>query len=119
MKKGLTGTAILMVLVAIFAVINLVVGISGNYNDHTAQITVTDKERVVQEDSSRYLIMGEDENGKVVVYENTDRLLRGKFNSSDIYAAMKKGKTYEVQLVGYRFPMFSWYENILSYKEFK
>lgn len=63
--------------------------------------------------------MGRDEDGNAVVYENTDCLIRGKFDSSTFYADMEVGKTYEVTLIGFRVPYFSWYENILSYKEIK
>lgn len=55
--------------------------------------------------------------GKSVVYENTDILWRGKFDSSNFYADMEIGKTYNVTLVGFRIPFFSWYENIVSYEE--
>ena len=88
-----------------------------SFNDHTKIITVTDKERVNTSSYSKYLIMGEDENGETLVLENTDNTIRFKFNSSDIYAALKEGETYEVTVVGFRVPYMSWYENIISYKE--
>lgn len=88
-----------------------------SFNDHSALITVTDKERVNDSNSSKYLIMGKDKNDNTVVYENTDCLIRGKFDSSTFYADIEVGKTYEVKLVGFRVPYFSWYENIISYEE--
>lgn len=112
MKKFLVGLIVVVVIVGVFFGCNF-----ANFNDHSAQITVTDKERVNEGDSSKYLIMGKDENGNAVVYENTDCLIRGKFDSSTFYADMEVGKTYEVKLVGFRVPYCSWYENILSYEE--
>ena len=112
MKKFLVGLIAVVVIVGVFFGCNF-----ANFNDHSAQITVTDKERVNEGDSSKYLIMGEDENGNTVVYENTDCLIRGKFDSSTFYADIEVGKTYEVKLVGFRVPYCSWYENILSYEE--
>lgn len=44
-------------------------------------------------------------------------MLRGKFNSSDIYGTLKEGKKYKIIVVGYRVPFFSWYENILEVEE--
>lgn len=112
MKKFLAG------LIAVVAIVGVFFGCNfANFNDHSAQITVTDKERVNDSDSSKYLIMGKDENDNTVVYENTDCLIRGKFDSSTFYADMEVGKTYKVKLVGFRIPYFSWYENILSYEE--
>lgn len=91
------------------------------FNDHQYTITVTDKERVVQSSSSsegstinsKYLIFTET-NGEVRVFENTDNILRFKFNSSDIYGMLEEGNTYKVNVIGWRVPFLSWYENILS-----
>lgn len=112
MKKFLVG------LIAVVAIVGVFFGCNfANFNDHSAQITVTDKERVNEGDSSKYLIMGKDENGNTVVYENTDIFWRGEFDSSNFYADIEIGKTYNVTLVGFRIPVFSWYENIVSYEE--
>ena len=86
----------------------------GTFNTHTATVTVTDKDRITTSTDSKYMIFGKDENGQAVVYENTDNMLRGKWDSSTLQAEMEVGKTYEVQLVGFRNPVFSWYENILD-----
>lgn len=112
MKKIIVGFLIFIGISILFFRCNF-----ANFNDHSAQITVTDKERVNEGNSSKYLIMGKDENDNTVVYENTDCLIRGKFDSSTFYADMEVGKTYEVELVGFRVPYFSWYENIISYEE--
>lgn len=90
-----------------------------DFNDTKYTITVTDKERITESGSSRYLIFGEDENGDIKVFENTDIFIRGKWNSSDIYGNLKVGNTYNIVVVGYRVPFFSWYQNIVSYKEIK
>lgn len=84
------------------------------FNDHEATITVTDKERVNDSSSSYYLVFGKDECGNVVVYENSDEILRGKWDSSTLQAVLEIGETYNVVLVGYRIPFWSMYENILE-----
>ena len=110
------------------AIMTVVVGvliISGqfifNFNDKEYVITVTDKERIVENNddgfSSKYLVFGEDENGEVLVCENSDVLIRGKWNSSTVQGALKEGNTYKVVVVGYRIPFLSCYENIISFKE--
>lgn len=90
------------------------IGFVTAFNDHEAIITVTDKERVNDSGSSYYLVFGKDEYGNVVVYENSDEILRGKWDSSTLQAGLEIGETYNVVLVGYRIPFWSMYENILE-----
>lgn len=115
-KTSHTGISIIIFCLVV-TLFSLPISFMTSFNDHTKIITVTDKERVNSSDSSKYLIMGEDENGDTLVLENTDTPIRLKFNSSDIYAALKEGETYEVTVVGFRVPFMSWYENIISYSE--
>lgn len=109
-------TAIILVIIAGIAFIVLDCS-----NDHTYTITITDKERVTRQYTensidSKYLIYGEDENGKTYVFEDTDTLFRGKFNSSDVYGALKEGETYELTVIGFRVHILNWYENIIDFK---
>lgn len=118
MKKRKKNVYIVTVLfvVAVFAIFGFSTYVVG-FNDHTATITVTDKERINKDNDSYYLVFGEDENGNGVVYKNVDAIIRGKWDSSTMQANLKIGETYEVVLVGYRIPLFSSYENIISVKE--
>lgn len=120
-KRSLLGclTAIVLVVIAVIAVPAM------NFtNDHKYTVTITDKERVTArvykgQTYSKYLIYGEDENGKTYVFEDTDTLFRGKFNSSDVYGALKEGKTYELTVIGFRIHILNWYENIIDFKAVK
>lgn len=116
--KGYLG----LIIVSVLIVALIVGGIAlFDFNDHKYTITITDKERVVtgtgKSTSSKYLIFGKDENGEVLVLENSDSLFRGKFNSSNVQGTLEEGKTYDVVVIGYRVPFLSWYENIISYNE--
>lgn len=123
-KKGLgyltaIVTAIILVVTAV-----IVVPVMNFSNDHKYIVTITDKERVTTQSDkdnidSKYLIYGENENGKTYVFENTDTLFRGKFNSSDVYGALREGETYELTVIGFRVHIFNWYENIIDFKEAK
>lgn len=73
------------------------------------QFTVTEKERVVTKNTSKYIIFTEKE-----VFENTDSVWYLKFNSSDIYGKLNKGETYKAKVYGFRVPFLSWYRNIVS-----
>jgi hypothetical protein len=112
-------TAILLVVIAVIAV-----PVMNFTNDHKYTVTITDKERVTTQFAkdnidSKYLIYGEDENGKTYVFEDTDTLFRGKFNSSDVYGALKEGETYELTVIGFRIHILNWYENIIDFKAVK
>lgn len=48
------------------------------------------------------------------VLENTDSLIRLKFRSSDIRAALKEGESYKFHIYWWRVGFFSWYPNILD-----
>jgi hypothetical protein len=109
-------TAILLVVIAV-----IVVPVMNFSNDHKYTVTIADKERVTTsvtkgQTYSKYLIYGEDENGKTYVFEDTDTLFRWKFNSSDVYGALKEGETYELTVIGFRVHILNWYENIVDFK---
>lgn len=106
---------------AVIIIIFVLVSMVGTFNDKEYTITVTDKERIVDTDgetiTSKYLIFGEDEDGNVLVFRNSDEPIRGKWNSSTVQGSLKVGKTYTVVVVGYRIPFLSCYENIIDFEE--
>jgi hypothetical protein len=79
--------------------------------------TVTEKAVKRHGDSDQYLIFTKLGNGEVRVFENEDAWFAGKFRSSDLYAKINPGKTYEFETRGWRVPLMSWYENILTSTE--
>jgi hypothetical protein len=75
---------------------------------------VTDKDRQVKSDgdggvNSKYIVFTDKE-----VFENTDSLLRGKFNSSDVQGKLQRGCTYDFEVYGFRNHFFSVYRNIVD-----
>ncbi len=115
-KKKIGFTKVVIILTILIFVIGISSSVWLSFNDHEYTVTVTDKERINKDDDSKYLIFGEDENGIVHVFENTDTTLRFKFNSSDIYGKVKEGETYTFVVVGIRIPIFDEYENIIKVK---
>lgn len=79
--------------------------------------TVTDKavKRIHKQDT--YLVYTETENGEILVLCIVDSLLGGRFNSADVYAGIKTGKTYKFDIAGERNELLSWYPNIYGYEE--
>ena len=79
------------------------------------QIVVTNTERIVESNgettSSKYLVFSTTE-----TFENTDAILFGKFNSSDLQGKLRIDSTYTVTVVGWRIPFLSSYRNIIEIK---
>lgn len=78
----------------------------------TVQTKILDKDRVVTDESSKYLVYGETE-----VFENTDSILEGKFSSSDIQGHLVIGECYQLEVYGWRVPFLSRYRNIVESAE--
>lgn len=104
-------------LVVIVAVIVVVLGFWGCYatqiKESHATITVVDKQAVASGDSGhKYLIYT-----KQGTFEDTDNWFHAKTTSSDLYAALLRGHTYNCKTTGVRVPMFSWYKDLISCTE--
>lgn len=82
----------------------------------TKDVTATVTDKVVKNDgnSSTYLIFTDKG-----VFENSDSLVNGKWDSSDVYSQIKKGHTYVFHVRGIRNHVLSWYPNILNVKDVK
>jgi len=100
----------------IFSII--ILWVSGALYQHLTSdvviIKVDSKERVQNQDSSKYLVFTEKE-----VFENTDALFRLKFDSSDLYGKLKEGGKYTCDVYGWRISLFSMYRNLVSCTEAK
>jgi len=107
-KGKLIGFAVLLVVVAVL--------VNPNCNIDSYDVKVTDKIVKDVDGKQTYMIYTVRANGKERVFIDRDSKLYLKFNSADIYAKMEKGKWFRVRTVGWRFPMKSWFENILSAK---
>ena len=107
---------LLIVVMIVVVIIGLARPFDKAFNIKDITITVTDKVVKNGNDSGKYLIFGEDENGTVHTFEITDSSLRFRFNSSDVYAAIKTGSKYEFTVGGSRNHFLSWYPNIYEYK---
>lgn len=119
-KKAMFGMIVFMI---VFIMLGIVISIPFNFNDHEYMVIVTDKERIVKgsgdSTDSKYLIFADDVNGESRVFENTDTLLRLKWNSSNIQGQLKVGHTYKITVVGYRLSFMSMYENIIKVENVK
>lgn len=78
----------------------------------TVTVTVDSKERIDSESHGYYLVYSQKE-----VFKNDDSLSYWKWDSSDFHAKIQPGKTYELEVYGWRWPFFSMYRNIIGFKE--
>jgi hypothetical protein len=80
-------------------------------------IAVTDK--AVK--NNKYMVYGRtvDPEHLPKSYEITDSALANRYDSSDLYAEIDVGKTYEFIVGGNRIPFMSWYPDIFSVTEIK
>lgn len=115
--REIFGSLLKLLLALLFMVIIIYICFQFSYgNEQTITCKVNDKwtKRVSSKDSDLYLVSCDDE-----VYEISDLTFKGKFNSANLYAGLKKGKKYQIKTTGYRFGFFSSYQNINEYKEIK
>ena len=78
------------------------------------EATVTDKGIKRINESDVYLVYTKTDEG-VEVFQITDSLLAGRFNSADVYASIEVGKTYDFGVRGERNEFLSWYPNIYEW----
>lgn len=102
--------SVFLVIISIF----LIWYIAIPYQNPTV-ITITVQEKYVKNSKGlgKYMIIDTNNN----TYEITDLIFKGKFNSSDLYAGLKEGETYEVEITGSRIEWLSCYKNINVIKE--
>lgn len=113
MSSNSNGSAIVG---GVFLAALVVCGLGGtiaraNYNDHVAECTVVDKDRGASHDGTSHYRIYTKECG---VLANDDQWLVGKTASADVWAQIEKGHTYRLRIVGWRFPLFSQFPNIVS-----
>ncbi len=114
LRSGLTGIETVLVIALICVSIYRPLNKASNIRDVT--VTVTDKAVKNNGDNGKYLVFTEDTKGNVITFEITDSWVKGRFNSSDVYAAIKIGNTYIFTVGGSRNELMSWYPNIYEYE---
>ena len=91
---------------------------SNKYGEsYTITATVTDKQVKRYDEDDKYLIYTETTDGEIAVFEVTDAFMNGVFDSSDRYAGIRVGETYEFTVKGDRNEFLSLYPNIYEYVE--
>lgn len=118
--------SVYVVALAVILCVSSIPGIIKTTDEHWETVTITDKDIKNKSEDSKYLIWADKvtpcnycEEPKSTVYEITDSLFKGRWDSSDLYGSIEVGKTYEIRIAGQRWPFFSMYQNIYEVKEVK
>ncbi len=107
---------IIGVVVAVLLVIFVAMPLCSSYfSTKTYTVTVTDKDVKNSSYDSKYLVFTKLENGETKVFSVEDSLFKWRWNSSDVYADISVGETYEIEVIGWRIPFLSEYENIMTF----
>lgn len=77
----------------------------------TVTFTVNDKESVSTNSDNGHEYRVYTDNG---TYKVGDSLLYTRWNAADVYGALDEGQTYECDVYGWRFGLFSMFKNILD-----
>ena len=99
-------------IIVLVIMILLCTGCYGYMNEQKVTCTIKDKWIKRYDEQDIYMVSCDDE-----VYKIEDLFFKGKFNSSNIYANLEKGKEYKLTVTGYRMPYLSEYQNINNYEE--
>lgn len=100
------------IILAVAFIVTIIVAFSEvSYTEKQYTVTVTDKGIK----TSTYLVFTRLDNGEPRTFRIVDSLRYGRWNSSDVYADIQVGETYNFTVVGYRIPILSQYENIIDY----
>lgn len=85
-------------------------------SQETVEVTVADKERVCSSTSEgsscEYRVYAEGE-----TFVNKDSIIFRKFDSADVQGQLREGETYQVDVAGWRIPLFSTFRNIIEVRD--
>jgi hypothetical protein len=101
-----------------FIVVAIIIISAVSYYNSTeyVDIKVTKLERITtgagSSISSKFIVYTDRE-----VFENTDEMLLGKFNSIDFQNKLKVDSSYSVEVIGWRMPMLSMTRNIIKIRK--
>lgn len=121
-RKGYLDIEVVIILIGIvIAVIVVFVSCARSISVGTGEmeyieVTVVDKGIKNYKSKGIYLVYGEDDSEVIHVFQITDSLLAGRFNSSDVYGKIRIGEKYRFGVRGERNEVLSWYPNIYEFE---
>lgn len=117
-KRSINGCAgiVALAIIVLIIIIAVIVPLGSSYfATKTYTVTVTDKDIKNYNSSSKYLVFTKLEDGETRTFSIEDSLFKGRWDSSDTYAEIEIGETYKIEVIGWRIPFLSQYENIMTF----
>ena len=108
-KKGELETFVIIVFGIIF-LFAAIYGLVYAFTNGSEKITIEEKWVKHKGHDAKYLVSTTD--GQV--FEITDSWIKGRWDSSNLYAKLKEGQTCKIDTQGFRAPFFSDYKNIIT-----
>lgn len=111
-------TLLVVTWVIIVIVLTVAVSVYFAFNDTTYEVTVVKMERLSYSDNSaKYLIYCETDDGEMIVFENEPEPVRGKWSRQELNGVIREGERYEFVVVGVRITWLNSYQNIIEVKK--
>ena len=117
-RNSVPGIFVFILVMILIIFVAMPVG-SNYYKGKTYTATVTEKTVKRYHNEDKYLVFTKLDNGETRVFSIEDSFIKLRWNSSDVYGEIETGKTYEFEVIGWRIPFFSEYENIITFSEVK
>lgn len=103
--------AIVAIIVVVFATLGMVVAQHADRASFVARVEKSERVTIGSGDSQKQKYLVFTNRG---VFENTDSIIEGKWDSSDVYGRLKTGECYSFDTYGWRVQLLSWYPNIVN-----
>lgn len=100
--------------VVLFVLASIILSVASAMHTEEMTCTVNDKDRTTNRDGQSDARLYTDDCGVLRV---GDSLLSWTFSSSDTYASIEPGKTYDVTTRGLRIPFLSMFPNVVEAEE--
>ncbi len=108
-KKGSVEVWVIGIFLILLA-ISLVYNVIYAFTSGSESITIEEKWVKYKGDKAKYLVSTTNDQ----VFEISDTWIKGRWDSSNLYAKLKEGQTCKLETQGWRFPFLSDYKNIIT-----
>lgn len=106
-----TPAYLMVAAVVLLAIIGISFGVMNAFHVNEVTCTVTDKDRTTKSEGGSDMRLYTEDCGTLSV---SDSLLDGHFSSSDTYASIEPGNTYNFTTRGFRIPILSMFPNVVE-----
>lgn len=104
-----------IVVLGIIIIIGIIAVFPHFFRD-TYVVTIANKRIIKVDNIDEYVVYTQMEDGNVKVFRDANSFVELKFNSEDVYWALRINRKYEVTAYGFGIPSIASYQNIIKVK---